>query len=431
MKILFKNIEHIYGTGRTETQPLFLLTEGDSIAYIGNTLPSDKPDRVIDCKDKLVLPGLYNCHTHVAMTLFRGYGEDLPLSEWLTTKIFPAEDKLTEKSVYTASLFSCLEMIKNGIVSFSDMYFFCDQTVKAATESGLKANISRAIVSFPGEPPLKEGLRFREADKLYKTYHNSANGRIKIDMAIHAEYTNTEEVCREFSSYVKECGAILHIHLSETEKEHLECLERHKKTPAHFFADAGAFDNPTIAAHCVYLTEEDMYLLEEKGVSIVHNPCSNLKLGSGVMPLSQMTKHQNLNIAIGTDGAASNNTQDILKELYVSAILHKGIERKPNNLPAHIFLDMATINGAKAQQRKHCGLLQQGCKADLTMIDLNDINNIPLYNDVYTALFSANSSNVCFTMVDGEILYENKAFTKLDEEKIKFEMKEVCAHYFD
>ena len=429
MKILIKNTNVI--TDKFDlTNSYFVSVTGKSIDYIGKTKPCGEFDRVIDGKDKVVMPGLYNTHTHAAMTLFRGYAEDLVLDRWLNEAIFPAEDLLTDESVYVASKLAAAEQIKNGVVSCSDMYFFCENTVRAFGECSLKANISRSVVSFDKDIDLHKDSRFIEAKNLFENYNGAYDGKIKIDMALHAEYTNVEKACRTLAEYSKDKGAIIQVHLSETEKEHKECIERHGKTPARFFLDTGVFDSPTVAAHCVYVAGDDMEIMKEKKVSVAHNPVSNLKLGSGVMPLYKMYK-KGINITLGTDGTASNNTLDILKEMYFASMLVKGINRQPDLIEASEFIKFATENGAKAQGRENCGRLEVGANADLIMISLDDINNIPQYNLVNTVLYSANSSNVKLTMIDGDILYENGEFTHIDIEKLKADMKYVCKHYFD
>lgn len=405
-------------------------TENDRIVSVTKTAPEGAFDRILDCGGKrLVLPGLYNAHTHAAMQLFRGYGEDLPLQRWLEERIFPAEDKLTAQAVYTASLFAAAEMIRNGIVSFSDMYYFSDQTVRAVMESGMKANISRSIVSFDPAADFRRDSRYLEAVSLFEQYNGAADGRIRVDMSLHAEYTNVEGMCRTVAGYAASHGARIQIHVSETEKEHKECIARHHMTPMAFLAECGVLDVPVSAAHCVWVDENDMELMHEKGVVAVHNPVSNLKLGSGVMPLAGMER-AGVTVALGTDGAASNNTLDIMKEMHVASILHKGICHSPDRFPAGSFLRMATENGALAQGRCDSGRIAPGMKADLILIDLDAVNNIPMYDPVYTAVYSANASNVCLTMADGRILWENGVYTGIDMEKLKYEMREICEKYF-
>ena len=403
----------------------YISVENDIITYIGTARPDGDFDRIICGNNKMMMPGLYNCHTHVPMTLFRGYAEDLPLHEWLHEKIFPAEELLTEKSVYISSKFAIAEMIKNGVISFTDMYSFSDKIAEAAIETGIKANIARALLCFDPTLKLKDDFRFHEAENLFKNYHNSGDGRIKIDMSIHAEYTNLFGYVKETAEYTKEIGANMHVHISETISEHNECIERNGVTPTEFFYNAGLFDSPTLAAHCVHITDNDIDIMREKGVSIAHNPVSNLKLGSGVMRLPAMLE-KGINVTFGTDGCASNNTLDILKEMYIAAILHKGVNLKPDIISVGDIIRMATENGALSQRRDLCGKIEAGCKADIILLDMNDINMIPLY-DTDSALYSINSSNVCMTMADGKILYENGEFTTIDIEKLKFDMRDICA----
>lgn len=423
MKILFKNAELI-GRGTVD-----VVTDGKIITYIGEGASAEGCDRVIDCRDKLMLPGLYNCHAHAAMTLFRGYGEDMPLQDWLEKRIFPAEDLLTDHAVYTASRFAIAEMLRGGIVSFSDMYFFCDQTARAAAEIGIKANLSRAIVSFDENVDMESDSRFAEAKALFAEWHNACDGRIKIDMALHAEYTNVAKACSAVAEFTAKNSTGLHIHLSETEREHLECIGRHGVTPARFFADNGCFDVPVNAAHCVWVSDEDIALMSERGVTAVYNPVSNLKLGSGVMPMQKMLDH-GVRVALGTDGTASNNTLNIFKEMHVGSIIQKGISRDPSKIKAEQIIDAATIAGAQAQGRDGHGTLSVGAAADLILVDLSAINNMPYYDMRYTAVYSATADNVTLTMVDGTVLYENGEYTTIDEEKLKYDMRNECGNYF-
>lgn len=423
MNILFENAK-IIGRGG-----VFLAVTGAFISYIGPDRPAGRFDRIVDCRGGLLLPGLYNCHTHAAMTLFRGYGEDMPLQRWLEERIFPAEERLTPGSVYISSLFAIAEMIKNGIVSFTDMYMFCGETARAAAETGIKANLSRPVVSFdPGED-MTRSVRFLESKQLFENYNNASDGRIKIDMSLHAEYTNTASSSRFMADYAAKVGANMHVHLSETEFEHNGCKARHGVTPARFFADNGVFGVPTTAAHCVWAEDDDIDIMRRYGVTAAHNPASNLKLGSGVIPFTKMVRN-GVAVTLGTDGAASNNTLDIMKEMYLAAILHKGVEHDPANVTAQTIITAATENGARSQGRFDSGRLENGQRADIILIDLDTLNNIPYYDLSYAAVYSANSSNVALTMADGKILYENGCFTTIDIEKLKREMRDTCAGYF-
>lgn len=418
MKILLKNAKFLDGTAGC------VAVDGRKIAYVGQGRPEGVFDREVDCRGNLLTCGLYNLHTHAAMTFIRGYGEDLPLQEWLDTKVYPAEEALTEELVTWASYLAMAEMIRGGIVSFTDMYYFCEATARGVIESGMKANLSRSLVSFTPGMRAAGDSRFEEAKSLVREYHNSAEGRLRVDLSLHAEYTNVESYIRDVADYGRDEGLGMHIHLSETRKEHEECLARYGRTPTAFFRDCGVLDMPTQAAHCVFCTEEDMDILAAKGATAVHDPCSNLKLGSGVMPLETMIAH-GVNVAMGTDSACSNNRLDIFREMYVASLLAKGLSNDPTAGSAQLILKLATENGAKGQGRPDSGRLAPGYAADLILLDLSAVNNIPAYDYRYTMLYSASSRDVLMTMADGKVLYENGEYTTLDVEKIKAEFKRV------
>ena len=401
-----------------------------NIAEITEKMPQIKADSVVDCKGNLLMPGFYNAHCHAAMTLFRGYGEDLPLQRWLQERIFPAEDRLTHESVLAASRFAIAEMLRCGIVSFSDMYMFEDAVAEAVLESGIKANLSRCIVSFDPKADMSRDFRLLESLELVDKYHNADHERLKIDLSLHAEYTNVPHACEYVGRVAKDRGLLTQLHLSETEKEHSECIQRHGKTPTRFFADLGVFDEPTSAAHCVWVTDEDISILAQKGVTAVHNPISNLKLGSGVMPIRKMLD-AGVNVAFGTDGVASNNRLDLLRDYQTAAILHKGVARDPSVVTAKELLPLVTRNGAVAQGRQNCGKLEVGAAADMILIDRYAIHNVPCYDDYAMLAYSASSNDVCMTMVDGRILYQNGEYTSIDEERLRYEFGEVLSHYFD
>lgn len=429
MKILFDKANILFHDG-TSLKGAYLVTEGKNISYISAEKPKGNFDRVIDCSKKIIAPGLYNCHTHSPMSIFRGYGENLPLDRWLSEKIWPAEDKLAGNDVYLGSMVSIAEMLKNGIVSFSDMYFFSEDTVRAVEKSGIKANIGRCITSFDDNITADEDIRFKEGVELHKKYHGAFDGRVLIDMSIHAEYTTVANTCLYVSDYAEKNDIGIQIHLSETAKEHEEGIKRRNGlTPAEFFAENHVFRANTSAAHCVHVTDKDIKILSENGVSVVHNPASNLKLGSGIMPLVKMID-AGVNVTLGTDGSASNNTLDIMKEAYLASLLQKGTTGDTAKFGSELFVSMATVNGAKAQGRVGAGILKEGAPADIILIDINAINNIPYFKLADTFVFSANSSNVCLTMVDGEILYENGELLTIDEEKLKFDFLNMINNFY-
>lgn len=429
MKILFDKITVLFENGFADTE-MYLSVTDKIISYVGKTKPDGVFDRVIDGHGKLLCPGFYNCHTHAPMTLFRGYAEDLPLSRWLHEKIFPAEDKLYPEAVYAASMLSIAEMIKNGTVSFSDMYFFCDEIAGAVAETGIKANISRSTVAFDPNIKAEEDERFKEAARIFEHYHNCEDGRIKIDMSIHAEYSTVPASCRYISEFAAEHHTGIQLHLSETRSEHESCIEKYGMTPTEFFEANGVFRVPVTAAHCVHVTDSDIQLLDKYGATAVHNPASNLKLGSGVMRLSALLD-SGVNVTLGTDGAASNNTLDVMKEAYLAAILQKGTTGDTEKLKSPTFIKMMTENGARAQGRADCGKIAEGYRADLVMLNFDEINVIPVYDFCDSFLYSASSANVIMTMVDGKILYENGEFQTLDIEKVKYRFHQIIRTYFD
>ncbi|MBR2019982.1 MAG: amidohydrolase [Clostridia bacterium] len=431
MKTLLKNATLLPEYG-FESRPVSVLVEDRRIVSITETplLETEGITETVDCKGNLLIPAFYNIHCHAAMTLFRGYGEDLPLQRWLEERIFPAEEKLTHRSVLVATRLAVAEMLRNGIASFSDMYMFEDAVAEAVLETGIKANLSRSFVSFDPTMDIQKDSRFAEFLSLANQYRNADDGRIAVDLSLHAEYTNVPRVCRDVAEYAKTNGYGIQLHLSETEKEHLECIGRHGKTPTEFFASHGVLDVPVTAAHCVWASEGDIALLAEKGVSVAHNPVSNLKLGSGVMPLRKMLD-AGVNVGLGTDGVASNNRLDLLREMQTAAILHKGVSRDPAITVAADMLSLATRNGALAQGREDSGEVREGFRADLVLIDRSSLHNMPSYDDYAMLAYSADRSDVLFTMVDGRILYRNGAYTSIDEERLRFESREVFAHYFD
>ena len=428
MKTLLKNATLLPEYGY-EGQKCNLFIEDGVIREITKEAITKPVDDTVDCGGNLLMPAFYNIHCHAAMTLFRGYGEDLPLQRWLEEKIFPAEELLTPNSVYVATKLAVAEMLRNGIASFSDMYMFEDSVARAVLETGIKANLSRSLVSFDPGFDLKTDFRFAEAKALVKEFQNAGEGRVKIDLSLHAEYTNRPRYCAEVAEYAVSHGLGMQLHLSETEKEHKECIARHGKTPTEFFRDLGVLNTPTTAAHCVYVTDEDIAILAEKGVSVAHNPVSNLKLGSGVMPIRKMLD-AGVNVGLGTDGVASNNRLDVLREMQTAAILHKGINRDPAILKANEMPALATVNGAKAQGRSDCGSVAVGKKADLILLDRNSLHNMPTYDDYAMLAYSADSRDVKMTMVDGRILYRNGEYTLIDEERLRYESREVFSNYF-
>ena len=422
MKLLLKHcgILAAEGTGFRCLENAYLGVDGDTIDYIGTEKPQGPYDREKDMAGRLLLPGLINCHGHSPMVLLRGVGSDLSLQEWLFGKIMPIEDKLTAEDIKVGNQLALLEMLSTGTTSYSDMYFEPQTAVENALACGIKANISRPVQCFNKDETYAENFRAKESIQLFKNHHGAGDGRVRIDFSVHAEYTCFEHIVGPYSADCKSLGGRMHIHLSETKKEHDECVEKYGKTPAKWFYDLGTFDCPTAAAHCVWVTEEDMALMLEKGVSPVHNPTSNMKLGSGFAPVQRMLD-LGLNVTLGTDGAASNNNLNMLEELHLASVLHNGFHRDPTILKPAQLLAMATRNGAQLQGREDTGELAVGKKADIIALDLTRPHMVPNFDPLALTVYSAQGGDVVMTMVDGKILYENGEFLTLDADKILHE----------
>ena len=312
-------------------------------------------------------------------------------------------------------------MIAGGTVSFSDMYFEPETTIEAVAQSGLKANITRPVQSFDPDETPDQSYRMKEALELYNKYNNSFDGRVLIDFCIHAEYTCTERIAKAFIDEVNGRKGNLHIHLSETKKEHDECIAKYGKTPTEWFNDLGGFDSSAFAAHCVWLEEKDMEIFRRKNVSVIHNPTSNMKLASGFAPVQKMLD-KGINVALGTDGASSNNNLNMFEEMHMAAVVHNGYDLDATVMNADTVLTMATVNGAKVQRRADCGELKVGNKADIIAVSLDKPHMRPALDKKALLTYSAQDSDVVMTMVDGKILYENGEYKTLDKEKIYYDI---------
>ncbi len=404
---------------------MYVGIKGEFIEYIGEERPEGDYGESYDGRGKLLMSAFYNAHAHSPMMLMRGYGENLALSDWLNTKIFPFEDKLYSDAVYYSTLFAMAESLRFGIVSSSDMYYFCDDMARAVIESGAKANISRSITSFePGTIIGNE--RYREAESLFDNYHGADDGKILVDASIHAEYTNTEQSMMEVADFAKERGINMHVHISETQSEHEECKQRHGgRTPVQLLNDLGAFDTNTTAAHCVWVTDEDMDILAEKGVTVASCPVSNLKLASGICNVPAMLE-KGINVAIGTDSVASNNSLNFIEEMKFFALLNKAAKSDPTLITPKQTLHAATYAGALAQGRHDCGRLREGNKADLTVLDISAPHMRPVHDLATNIVYSASGSDVVLTMADGKVLYKDGDFLTIDIEKTIAETEAAC-----
>ncbi|MCI6012991.1 MAG: amidohydrolase [Firmicutes bacterium] len=419
--MLFKNITVLNENFEIEEGRYVLVKDG-IISSVADSAPEEYKGEIYEGKGKLLMPAFYNAHAHSPMTLMRGYGENMVLQDWLKKRIFPFEDKLNSRAVYWGTTLAMAESIRFGIVSSSDMYYFIDDMVRAVADSGAKANISRAITNFDNND-VWNLPSVQEMQRTYEAYHNTEDGRIRMDMSIHAEYTSNEAGVRAVAGYAKEKQANMHIHISETELEHEECKKRHNgMTPVQYFNSLGAFDTPTTAAHCVWVEPEDFDILKEKGVTVASNPISNLKLASGVCNVPELLR-RGIRVAIGTDSVASNNSLNFFEEMKVFATASKMYYHDPTAVTPADTLRAATINGAESQGRSDCGRIAEGCRADLIVLDIDQPNMHPVHNMVNNLVYSASGSDIVLTMADGKVLYRDGEYMTIDLERTLFEVQ--------
>ena len=422
--MLFADIAVLTPEG-TIAEHQYVAVQNGRIAYVGDTCPPGDFGERYDGQNRLLLPGFVNAHTHTPMTLLRGYAENLPLDRWLNERVFPFEDRIQGEDAYFAALLAIAEMVSTGTTSFSDMYYFSDDVLRAVRDSGMKCNFSRAITSFR-DGDIHALQSFQESERILAEWQGTGDGRIQIDMSLHAEYTNRRTIIEQFAKIAADHGVRAHIHLSETEKEHTECKARYGLTPAALFSACGVFQVPTTAAHCVWVEPQDVEIFRAAGVSVATNPASNLKLGSGVCDTVRLLEN-GVNVAIGTDSAASNNNLDMYKELYLCALLPKGFLRRPDVLSERTALKMATENGYIAQGRTDCGRVKEGRRADLQVVDLHTVRMTPHHDTVNNLVYAASGAGVLLTMVDGRVLYRDGKFPTIDIEKVKFEVEARAA----
>lgn len=380
------------------------------------------PDRIISAEGKVVLPGLVNTHTHAAMTLLRSYADDLPLMDWLNNKIWPFEANLTGDDIYWGSQLACLEMIKSGTTTFADMYFFMPEVAQAVEQSGIRAVLSRGMIGIG--PTADQALA--ESKAFVQEWHQKAEGRITVRLGPHAPYTCPPAYLEKVLALASELGVGIHTHLAETRYEFDTCLKDYGKTPTQLMHDVGLFEHSVLAAHCVHLTDEDMDILARKRVAVAHNPGSNMKLASGIAPVTQLLA-RGIAVGLGTDGAASNNNLDMIEEIRLAALLQKVHTGDSTVIPAYQALEMATVMGAQAiGLGAEIGTLVEGRKADLIILNTKAPHLTPKHDIVSLLVYAANSADVETVMVDGKIVMENRRILTMDEEQILWQAQK-CA----
>ncbi len=383
-----------------------VFVEGNKIVAIGSY--DKRADTVYDLKGNLLMPSFKNAHSHSAMTFARSFADDLPLQEWLNTKIFPMEAKLTAEDIYNLSALAFLEYITSGITACFDMYYFPEAMAKASTDFTFRTVMCGAVSNFRESADILENF--------YKTYNNY-DELVSYKFGFHAEYTASLELMKEISRLAEKYEAPVFTHSSETQEEVKDCIERYGKTPTELFDSLGLFNYGGGAFHSVWVNENDLDIYKEKNVWAVINAGSNCKLASGIAPVTKMQK-KGINLAIGTDGPSSNNALDMFREMFLIAATQKINDMDASSADANGILKMATVGSAHCMGLNDCDVIKEGKTADLIVIDLHRPNMQPINNITKNLVYSGSKENVLMTMINGKIVYDNREFIGIDTERI-------------
>jgi 5-methylthioadenosine/S-adenosylhomocysteine deaminase len=397
----------------------YMIIEDSRITYIGEELPAgEEATEAVDGTGLLFLPGLINTHGHAAMSLLRGYGDDMVLQEWLQTKMWPMEAKFTASDVYWGTSLSVLEMLKGGTTAFLDMYDHMDEVAKVVEQSGIRASLMRGAIGLCSEE--EQRAKLAEAVAFAKNWHGQADGRITTMMSPHAPYTCPPAFIEQFVQAAHDLNLPLHTHMSETAAEVEQNVREYGLRPVSHLDKLGFFSRPSLVAHAVHLNDEEIALLAERKVAVSHNPGSNLKLASGVARVTELLK-AGVTVSLGTDGPASNNNLDMFEEMRLAALIHKGVTGDPTAVPAGETLRMATEYGAKSVALKEVGSLSAGSKADFIALNIDQPHFLPKTDLVSHAVYSASAKDVLHVWVDGRQVVRNGECLTMDEERIKHE----------
>ncbi|MCQ2463297.1 MAG: amidohydrolase [Clostridia bacterium] len=401
--------------------------EKDSLYIIDGIISAigDKPENgaeyeIIDASGRLIMPGIINMHTHAYMTAMRNMADDVPFGEWLFNRIMPVEDRLTKQQAYYSSLLGCMEMIQTGTTCFLDMHMFEGRSAKAAGKAGMRAYIGRGLV---GEDLYTDGLsRLEEFNREIDKYSSDL---VKFMFAPHAVYSCSEKLYSQAAQEAKRRGMLKQTHASESEQEVSDCLKKYGRTPVELLYDSGFLDGGAVLAHCVKLTDNDLDILKKTGSTAVTNPASNAKLGNGIAPVEKMLEN-GINVCVGTDSTASNNTLNMFREMGLLSMLHKGRSGSPVALLSQQVLTMALINSAKALgMENRLGVIKEGAYADLVFINLNSVSLFPNNNIVSSLVYSANGSEVESVMINGKFVMYKKEYPTIDTERVMYESGKI------
>lgn len=422
-KILIKNLQEIYtmNSEQPKIKKGHIIIQGNKIKEISSEKLNYKEsefDEIIEGQDLIAFPGFVNCHTHAAMNLMRGIADDLPLQTWLEEEIWPVEARLTKEDVYWGSLFAVMEMIASGTTTFCDMYFDMEQVARAAKKSGIRAVLGQGLIEeVDGTSGLNEALDFA------LKWRKEGGERINTVLAPHAPYTCSPTYLYDIMKLAKKHDLQLNIHLSETEEEIRNSKKEYQKTPVRHLLEIGFFDLPVIAAHCVHLDEEEIEILAQNDVKVVHNARSNMKLGSGIAPIAEMLE-EGITVGLGTDGAASNNNLDLIEEARTASYLQKVNQYDPSLLNLEQLAVMLTRNGARVLNLDKLGALKENFLADIVLINCKkEINCYPHHDNLSNIFYAGNGNIVDTVLINGKIVMKNREFTLINKNKVLQEIE--------
>jgi len=426
MNILIKDILAVLpkpdGSKDFETGTCSVYISDGVIASVTTAPEAFKPDKTICGAGKLLIPGLVNAHTHASMVLLRNCADDLLFDAWLFGRIMPLEDKMTAEDIYWGTLLAIMEMLRTGTTSFIDMYVFTNEVARAVADCGIRAALSRGLLGGEDDPSAGE-TRMREALDAIKNWKDVDN--ISFMLAPHAPYTCDEGFQRVVAQEAKRLDLPINTHISEGLVEVDTIRNKYGCTSVELLDRTGLLTGRTVAAHCVQVSDSDIDILSERGVCVVTNPVSNLKLANGVAPILKMLK-AGVKLALGTDGASSNNTLNMFRELTMLSLLHKGINHDALAVTAREAFSIATKGGAAAMGRFDIGEIVPGNIADLAILDLNAPNMQPVNDPVSALAYSTSGSEVETVIVGGRVLMENKEFLTIDADKVYYKVSEIC-----
>lgn len=403
--------------------------EDGRITFVGRAqdAPPFAADQTIGGEHLVAMPGLINTHTHSAMTLLRGYADDMALEPWLQTKIWPFEGNLNQDDVYWGTMLAIAEMLRGGTTTFADMYFFYEEGARAITQTGIRSCPGAVFLGFLPEPE----KRLENAKSFVRDYAGAAEGRITPFFAPHSLYTVNADQWQTIIGWARELNVPIHTHVAETKREVEDVTKQWGQTPVQTLEKIGALEGPLLAAHCVHLTEADLNIMQRRDLRVAHNPTSNLKLASGFSPVPELLK-RGVKVGLGPDGTASNNNLDMWEELHLAALIHKATTGDPTAVSAQQALLMATRDGARCLSlEKEIGSLQTGKKADVILVDFDAPHLTPCFNVVSHLVYAAGASDVHSVIVDGEVLMHERRFTQLDTGQIMAKARESSKRLAD